>query len=148
MIPAYNSLVPKTRLAKLFNDVSKKVPPLSKADEGDLFVRLPILGSALQQALPQAVMDAVSETSSDDENKVVEELLRGLSEYTLSSEHLASARTAAASCIHGLLKHGFDRSSACPVKPLVQYVAGTLDSSGIDANPAQNCLSFLSLLVG
>ena len=129
----------------LFKAVSKKVPPLSKADEGDLFVRLPILGAAIQHASPQTLMDAVS--GGKDTTGVVTELLSGLSEYALSSEHLTSARTAAASCIHGLVRNGFDKSAECPIKALVQYATSLLQSSSTDASSVQNCLSFLSLLV-
>lgn len=147
LIPAYNRLVPKLRLSKLFKNVSKKVPPLSKADEGDLFVRLPILGAALQHASQETLSEIVAESVGGDNKGMVQELLKDLSEYALSSEHLASARTAAAACIHGLLKSGFDKFSQCPIKPLVEYVIDVLGSSSGDSGVAQNCLNLLSLLV-
>ncbi|KAL3913726.1 MAG: hypothetical protein SGILL_006374, partial [Bacillariaceae sp.] len=146
LVPAYNNSVPKERLSKLFKDVSQKIPPLSKADECDLFVRLPLLGAALQSASSSLLKEVVTKVGGDDENALVVELLKGLSEYAMSSEHLASARTAAALCVYGLVKGGFDKSAKCPARPLAEDAMNRLKSSSGDVGLTQNCLNYLSLL--
>ncbi|KAG7353695.1 Dos2-interacting transcription regulator of RNA-Pol-II [Nitzschia inconspicua] len=143
--PAYNHLVPKERLAKLLKSVNNKIPPLSKRDEGDLFVRLPILSEALQSTSPDILKSLIGEMG-DGEKVVALDLLKGLTSYSLSVEHLSSSRVAAASCVHGLLRSGFGTGGDCPTKPLVESVADALDISKDDMGATQNCLSFLSLL--
>jgi hypothetical protein len=144
--PAYNNLVPEERLKKLLRKVTNKIPPLSKSDEGDLFVVLPILAAALQSASPDVLKTALND-ADENVNQIAVDLLEGLISYSLSSEHLSSARVAAASCVHGLLKIGFEEGGDCPVKLLVSGVADALDTTKDDSGATQNCLSFLSLLV-
>lgn len=144
--PAYSNSVPIGRLEKLLRRVSNKTPPLSKADEGDLFVRLPILAAAVQSTSSDG-LKAVLFDEDGNEKLAVLDLLKGLVSYSLSAEHLSTARVAAASCVHGLLRNGFEAASACPVKPLVASVADALDASTDDVGTTENCLSFLSLLV-
>jgi len=145
LLPAYNRLVPRERMTKLLKAVSQKVPPLSKADEGDLFVRLPILAAALQSAVPSMLQGVLTEVNEDDK-ELVPEFLQGLTDYALSAEHPPSGRTAAASCVHAILKNGFGRDVECPVKPLMEQVSNTLVVSSANVCAVTNCLNILSVL--
>ncbi len=109
-------------------------------------MRLPILGAALQSVSPSVLKEVLKEGRGDD-SMVVSVLLQCLTEYTLSSEHMSRGRTAAASCVHGLLKSGFDKEANCPVKPLVAIATETLVSSTWNIADVRNCLGFLSMLV-
>jgi hypothetical protein len=139
-------MVPKRRLKELLQSVSNKIPPLSKTDESDLFVRLPILAASLQSTSSDDLIAVLSEVEGN-ENMALLDLFKALVSYTLSVDHLASARVAAASCVHGLLSKSLDKGGDCPVKPLIAIVADVLDASPDDLGTTQNCLSFLSLLV-
>ena len=146
LLPAYNKLVPRERLAKLLAEVSKKIPPLSKADEGDLFVRLPILAASLQ-SVEASVLQGIIGEAAENETDFASQLLNGLADYATSSEHLPTGRTAAASCVHALIKKGFARGGACPVKPLVAKISGSLATSTGNISVTTNTINFLSLLV-
>lgn len=147
LLPAYKSLVPRERLKKLLKAISDKVPPLSKADEGVLLVRLPILSAALQGAESSLLEGVVSEIGSND-GLPVTQLLQDLTEYVLSDEHLSNARNAGALCVHALLKSGFNRNLDCPTKSLLVDIKNQiLSSSSLGATATKNCLNYLSLLV-
>uniref|UniRef100_A0A7S4EFF4 MMS19 nucleotide excision repair protein n=1 Tax=Pseudo-nitzschia australis TaxID=44445 RepID=A0A7S4EFF4_9STRA len=148
MLPAYRSLVPRERLKKLLKAISDKVPPLSKADEGVLLVRLPILSAALQGVTSSLLEEVVSEIDSND-GPPVTQLLHDLTEYVLSDEHLSNARNAGALCMHTLLKSGFNRNLVCPTKSLLVDINNKIlsSSSSFRATATKNCLNYLSLLV-
>jgi hypothetical protein len=146
LFPAFSKLVPTRRLKDLLQVVSNKIPPLSREDERDLFVRIPILAACIQSASLDDLKVVLSEVDGND-NVASLDLLNGLASYTLSAEHLRSARVAAASCVHGLLRKGLRKGGDCPVKPLLTIVADILDPSADDLGTMENCLSFLSLLV-
>ena len=146
LIPAFTRLVPPSRLKKLLKTISDKIPPLSEGDEGILIVLLPILSAALQAAEPSLLEEVVSEINCD-EGLPVTELLRGLTEYVLSNEHLASVRNAAALCVHALLKSGFNRNLDCPAKPLLDDINCRILATSSDLRAKTNCLNYLSLIV-
>jgi hypothetical protein len=132
-------------LKELLQSVSNKIPPLSKADESDLFVRLPILAASVQSTSSDVLKVILSEVDGNDIVASVD-LLKALASFTLSADHLASARVAAASCVHGLLMKGLQIGGDCPARPLLTTVADILDASTNDLGTTQNCISFLSLL--
>jgi hypothetical protein len=138
--------VPKARLAMLLKTVAKKVPPLSKTDEADLLVRLPILGAALEAAEPSRLQEILMEIDGEGEN-LVRQLLQDLTDYALSSEHLSNGRKAAASCAHAILKNGFVKNPVCPVKPLIANVVSVMNASRDNLIVMMNCVNFLSVLV-
>ena len=109
-------------------------------------MRLPILSAALQAAAPSLLEEVVSEIDSD-EGLPVTELLRGLTEYVLSDEHLSSVRDAGAICVYALLKGGFNRNLNCPAKSLLDDVNNRIISSFNDFGAMRNCLNYLSLVV-
>jgi hypothetical protein len=127
--------------------VSNKIPPLSKADESDLFVRLPILAASLQSTSSDVLKVVLSEVDGNEKNAASMDLLKALASYTLSAEHHPSTRVAAASCVYDLLIKGVVTGVDCPVKPLLAGVAEVLDASADDLGSSQSCISFLSLLV-
>mmetsp|Transcript_4110 Transcript_4110/g.9913 ORF Transcript_4110/g.9913 Transcript_4110/m.9913 type:complete len:1275 (-) Transcript_4110:2478-6302(-) len=145
LLPAYNSLVPKERLKKLLKAISDKIPPLSEGDEVVLLVRLPILSAVLQEAEPSLLEDVVSKIDND-EGQPIAQLIQDLTEYVLSDEHLPSARSAGALCVHALLKSGFNRNLDCPTKPLLIDINERFLSSSTGVSGTKNCLNYLSLL--
>mmetsp|Transcript_17018 Transcript_17018/g.19065 ORF Transcript_17018/g.19065 Transcript_17018/m.19065 type:complete len:991 (-) Transcript_17018:2749-5721(-) len=144
LLPAYNRLVPRERLKKLLTAISKKIPPLSQADECELLVRLPIVSAALQSADP--LLEGVVNEIDIDEGLHVSQLLQDLTEYVLSANHLSTSRTAGALCVDALLKSGFNRNLDCPAKPLLIDVTKRMIASSNDLTVTKNCLNYLSLL--
>ncbi len=126
--------------------VSNKVPPLSRTDEADLFVRLPLLSTALQNTSPSVVEETLSVINGADKKGALV-LLEGLADYVLNDEQLADSRNAAACCVHALVKSGFNRNLDCPAKPLVKVVADSILATPPKVTVVRNCLNFLSLLV-
>ena len=96
--------------------------------------------------MPSVLEDVVSEIDAD-EGLPMSQLLQGLTEYMLSAYHSSNSRTAAALCVHALLKSGFNRNLDCPMKPLLVDVTKRIIGSSNDLTDTKNCLKYLSLLV-
>lgn len=146
ILPAYSTLVPKARVKTLLIRVSNKIPPLSKTDEADLFVRLPVLSKALASTSPADIEELMSTVYGSDK-KGASLLLEGLTDYVLNDQHFSDSRNAAACCVHTLIKDGFNKNLDCPAKPLVEAIADSLSASFSNVAAVKKCLDIFSLLV-
>ena len=147
LLPAFRRYVPEEKLLSLLISVVDKIPPLSKSDEGFLFVHLPILSVALQSCEANDLEKIFAKACETDES--TKSILDGLSEFILSDKNLPSTKAAAVTCVHALVKSGINRNLECPV---VRQASKTLEAivnavASDDMDGIKTGINYLSLLV-
>ena len=83
----------------LIQFVDQIMPPLSETDEVNLFVALPLLAAALTSTTK------VWETLDSATLKLLSSMVTYLAEFSISSDHNAHSRSAAATCLFSILFH-------------------------------------------
>jgi hypothetical protein len=146
ILPFFTAWVPMARVKTLVMAIWNKIPPLSKTDEANLFVRLPVLAAALQSST-SSEMEEILTVIDGNGNNCASLFLEGLTDYVLNEQHFSDARNSAACCIHALVKHGFNKNLDCPAKPLLKIAVDCILAFPSKVALVKNCLNFFALLV-
>lgn len=104
ILDAYKSDVPEKKLLSILSRISNVLPPLSDADEVELSVFLPVLGTALSTLEPLV---------TDEMMNQLLELTSGLVDFSLIPDHNSVARSAASSCVYFILSRFQKNPSEC-----------------------------------
>ena len=147
LLPAYRRYVPEKKILSLLISVVDKIPPLSKSDEGFLFVRLPVLSVALQSLEANDLEKIYAKACEADES--TKSILDGLSEFILSDKNLPSTKAAAGTCVYALGKSGINCNLECPVVPQASKAFEAIVNAvaSDDLGGVKNGINYMSLLV-
>ena len=99
LIPVYECPSSVSSCDGLIQFVDQIMPPLSETDEVNLFVALPLLAAALTSTTK------VWETLDSATLKLLSSMVTYLAEFSISSDHNAHSRSAAATCLFSILFH-------------------------------------------
>ena len=161
LLPAYQKFIPRSKAEKLVKMVSDVLPPLSDADNFNLFVKLPLLAAALHSEIleePRAVDTIESDDDSDDTmNELLTGMAPALAEYVLCSDFDAQARSAAASCLHAVIASNDRGAKDCPASQIIKTVINPTIKSAYEkclggSSPCptavfKDCLTLYALMV-
>ena len=147
LLPAYRRYVPEKKILSLLISVVDKIPPLSKSDEGFLFVRLPVLSVALQSLEANNLEKIYAKACETDES--TKSILDGLSEFILSDKNIPSTKAAAGTCVHALVRSGINCNLECPVVPQASKAFDAIVSAvaSDDMGGIKSGINYMSLLV-
>jgi hypothetical protein len=104
ILDAYKFSLPEKKLLTILSQITNVLPPLSDADEAELSVYLPVLGTALTSSellVTDKMMDQLLELTS------------GLTDFSLNPDHNSVARSAAGSCLYFILSRFQRHPSEC-----------------------------------